>query len=124
MPVPPRTVARLRLAAGERAAVTNLGIQTNTGPAIESVMAWTERRLVFRDQPLIAVIGEFNRYRMQPLVLDDPELAAVKISGVFDLSDTESLIAYLGAYETVQVDRRTDGSQHLFRGPAGMHTKK
>jgi transmembrane sensor len=123
-PVPLRTIARVRLAAGERAAVTNLGIQTNTGPPMESVMAWTERRLVFRDQPLVAVIGEFNRYRMQPLVLDDPELAAVKISGVFDLSDTESLIAYLGAYETVQVDRRTDGSQHLFRGPAGMHTKK
>ena len=124
VPVPPRPVARVRLAAGERAAVTNLGIQTNTGPAIESVMAWTERRLVFRDQPLIAVIGEFNRYRMQPLVLDDPELAAVKISGVFDLNDTESLIAYLGAYETVQVDRKSDGSEHLFRGPAGVHAKK
>lgn len=124
LPVPPRTVSRVRLAAGERAAVTNLGIQTNTGPAIESVMAWTERRLVFRDQPLVAVIGEFNRYRTQPLVLDDPELAAVKISGVFDLSDTESLIAYLGAYETVQVDRKTDGSQHLFRSPAGVHAKK
>jgi transmembrane sensor len=122
--VPPRTVSRVRLAAGERAAVTSLGIQTNTGPPIESVMAWTERRLVFRDQPLIAVIGEFNRYRMQPLVLDDPELAAVKISGVFDLSDTESLIAYLGAYETVQVDSKTDGSQHLLRGPAGVHAKK
>ncbi len=123
-PVPPRSVSRVRLAAGERAAVTNLGIQTNTGPPIESVMAWTERRLVFRDQPLIAVIGEFNRYRMQPLVLDDPDLAAVKISGVFDLSDTESLIAYLAAYETVQVDRKTDGSQHLLRGPAGVHARK
>jgi len=123
-PVSPRKVARVRLAAGERAAVTNLGIQTNTGPPLESVMAWTERRLVFRDQPLVAVIGEFNRYRTQPLVLDDPELAAVKISGVFDLSDTESLIAYLGAYETVQVDRKTDGSQHLFRGPAGVRAKK
>jgi transmembrane sensor len=124
VPVPPRPVARVRLAAGERAAVTNLGIQTNTGPAIESVMAWTERRLVFRDQPLTAVIDEFNRYLMQPLVLDDPDLAAVKISGVFDLNDTESLIAYLGAYETVQVERKTDGSQHLFRGSAGVHAKK
>jgi ferric-dicitrate binding protein FerR (iron transport regulator) len=61
---------------------------------------------------------------MQPLVLDDPELATVKISGVFDLNDTESLIAYLGAYETVQVDRKGDGSEHLFRGPAGVHAKK
>ena len=35
-------------------------------------MAWTERRLVFRDQPLDVVIHEFNRYRTHPLVLDDP----------------------------------------------------
>jgi transmembrane sensor len=113
----------VRLAAGERAAVTRRGIQTNTGPPIESVMAWTERRLVFRDQPLDAVIHEFNRYRMHPLVLDDPALAALGISGVFDLSDPESLIAYLGTYETVQVDRRSDGSQHLFRGSAGVDAK-
>jgi len=107
---------RVRLAAGERAAVTSHGIQTNTGPTIESVMAWTERRLVFRDQPLDAVVHEFNRYRTYPLVLDDPGLASLRISGVFDLSDPESLIAYLGTYEAVQVDRRSDGSQHLLRG--------
>jgi len=113
-------VQRIRLAAGERAAVTQRGIQANAGPPIESVMAWTERRLVFRDQPLDAVIQEFNRYRMHPLVLDDPALAALRISGVFDLNDPESLIAYLGTYETVRVDRRSDGSQHLFRGSAGV----
>jgi transmembrane sensor len=114
-----------RLAAGERAAVTTHGIETNTGPPIESVAAWTERRLVFRDQPLNGVIREFNRYRTHPLVLDDPALAALRISGVFDLSDPASLIAYLGTFETVQVDSRSDGSEHLFRDPhAGSDTKK
>ena len=114
---------RVRLAAGERAAVTPRGIQTNAGPPIESVLAWTQRRLVFQDQPLDGVIQEFNRYRTHPLVLDDPALAALRINGVFDLNDPESLIAYLGTYETVQVDRRSDGSQHLFRGSAGVDAK-
>lgn len=117
-------VERVRLAAGERVAVTRHGIQANAGPSIESVMAWTERRLLFRDQPLDTVIYEFNRYRIHPMVLDDPALALLRISGVFDLNDPESLIAYLGAYETVQVDRRSDGSQHLFRGSAGVDTRK
>jgi transmembrane sensor len=117
-------IERVRLAAGERAAVTRRGIQTNSGPPIESVMSWTERRLVFRDQPLAAVIQEFNRYRMQPLVLDDPALATLRISGVFDLNDPESLIAYLGTFEAVQVDRHSDGSQHLFRGFAGVDARK
>jgi transmembrane sensor len=119
-----RALSSIRLAAGQRAAVTNLGIEANAGAPIESVMAWTERRLVFRDQPLSAVVREFNRYRMRPLVLDDPDLAALKISGVFDLSDPESLIAYLGVYEGVQVDRKADGSGHLIRRPAAVYSRK
>jgi transmembrane sensor len=118
------SAASVRLGAGERAAVSSRGIQTNTGPAIESVMAWPERRLVFRDQALDVVVQEFNRYRTYPLVLDDPTLAALRISGVFDLNDTESLVAYLGTYETVRVARNSDGSQHLFRSPAGIDPKK
>ncbi len=118
------TIERVRLAAGERAAVTQRGIQTNEGPPMESVTAWTERRLVFRDQPLGDVIREFNRYRTHPLVLDDPDLAALRINGVFDPDDPDSLLTYLGLYETVQVDRRSDGSQRLFRGAAGADARK
>lgn len=119
--VAPHPRSSIRLGAGERAAVTSVGIEPDAGPSIEAVSAWTDRHLVFRDQRLGSVIAEFNRYRTQPLVLDDPELAALKIGGVFDLSDPDSLIAYLGAYETVQVDRRSDGSQHLSRRPARAH---
>jgi len=112
------TIERVRLAAGERAEVTGRGIRTNEGPSIESVAAWTERRLVFRDQPLGEVIREFNRFRTHALVLDDPDLAALRINGVFDPDDPDSLLTYLGLYESVQVDRRSDGSQHLFQGAA------
>jgi transmembrane sensor len=111
----PVSSASIRLGAGERAAVTNQGIEPNTGPSIESVVAWTDRRLVFRDEPLNSVVSEFNRYRTRPLVLDDPELAALKISGAFDLSDPESLLAYLQTFETVQVRQLGDGSEHLSR---------
>lgn len=107
-----------RLSAGERAAVTARGIEPNTGPSIERVAAWTDRRLVFRDEPLDSVVSEFNRYRTEPLVLDDPELAALKINGAFDLNDTESLLAYLKTFETVRVEVRADGSEHLWRAPA------
>jgi transmembrane sensor len=117
VPAQRATRSSIRLAAGQRAAVTSLGIEADAGPPIESVLAWTQRRLVFRDQPLSAVVREFNRYRVEPLVIDDPQLAALKISGAFDLSDTDSLIAFLGSYEGVQVEPRADGSQHLFRRP-------
>ncbi|HEY6922796.1 MAG TPA: FecR domain-containing protein [Steroidobacteraceae bacterium] len=109
--------SNLRLAAGERAAVTSTGIEPNTGPSIESVAAWPQRRLVFRGETLGTIVNEFNRYRTQPLVLDDSQLAQLEISGAFDLNDPESLVAYLKTFETVQVERPFDGSEHLSRVP-------
>jgi ferric-dicitrate binding protein FerR (iron transport regulator) len=50
-------------------------------------------------------------------VVDDPKLAQLDISGAFDLNDPESLVAYLKTFETVQVARPFDGSEHLSRAP-------
>jgi transmembrane sensor len=107
------TMPSIRLGAGQRVAVTSRGIEPNKGPSMESVTAWTQRRLVFRDESLRIVVNEFNRYRTQPLVLDDPQLAALRISGAFDLNDPQSLLAYLETFETVRVERSSDGSEHL-----------
>jgi len=110
-----RAVPSMELAAGERAAVTLGGIEPNVGAPIEGVAAWTQRRLVFRAQSLGDVVAEFNRYRTQRLYVDDAQLAALRISGSFDPSDPESLIAYLQDFETVRVERTVDGSVHLAR---------
>ena len=104
------------LAAGQRAAVTARGIEREAGPTVEAVAGWTERRLFFRDERLADVVAEFNRYRVRPLIIDDSQLADLKISGVFDASDPESLVSYLKSFETVQVDQPDDGSLHLSRG--------
>jgi transmembrane sensor len=106
----------LLLAAGQRAAVTRRGVEPNVGPPIERVAAWTERRLVFRGEPLSAVVAEFNRYRLQTLIVDDQSLAEIRINGVFDLDDPASLVAYLRNFESVRVEQRGDGSEHLTRG--------
>jgi transmembrane sensor len=103
------------LAAGQRAAVTANGVEREAGPTVEAVAGWTERRLVFRDERLADVVSEFNRYRVEPLIIDDSQLAELKISGVFDAADPESLVSYLRSFETVGVDQRGDGSLHLSR---------
>jgi transmembrane sensor len=83
------------------------------GQTIESANAWTQRRLVFRDKTLAEVIGQFNRYHRQKLVIDDPGLAGLRISGTFDTSDPESLVTYLGTVESVRVRTPADGTVHL-----------
>jgi transmembrane sensor len=104
----------IELSAGERAAIDTHGrIDPSSGPAVERVDAWTVRRLVFRDETLDKVVAEFNRYHAVPMVVDDARLAALKINGVFDSNDPETLVAYLKSFETVQTRIAADGSIHL-----------
>jgi transmembrane sensor len=110
------TQSELLLAAGQRAAVIHGSIEVDVGPPIERVTAWTERRLVFRGDPLSVVVAEFNRYRLRALVVDDSGLAAVRINGVFALDDPDSLLTYLHDFESVRVTRDGDGREHLSRG--------
>jgi len=112
---PTDTGVSFELAAGRRAAVTSHGIDPDIGPSVESVAAWTQRRLIFRDQRLEDVVSEFNRYRTQPMVVDDGQLANLRISGVFELGDADSLLVYLKSFETVDIVRSRDGSVHLSR---------
>ncbi len=96
---------RVQLAAGEQAAVTPKGeILANAGPPLDRVKAWTERRLVFREDRLSDVVAEFNRYHEQQLRIDDPTLAEHRISGTFTVQDVTSLVQFLERYEHVEVD--------------------
>lgn len=105
--------ATIELSAGERAAIVSSRIESNAGQPMEAVVAWTERRLVFRNEPLREVIAEFNRYRQAPLVAEGSELGELKINGIFNSNDADSLIEYLKSFETVRVARPPDGSVHL-----------
>jgi transmembrane sensor len=104
-------VQKVELAAGQQAAVTQAGeVLANQGPSLERVLAWTERRLVFREEPLGAVVAEFNRYHKRPMRIEDSALAAIKISGTFFAGDTASLLEYLQRYEQVTVETTPNGS--------------
>jgi len=105
----------VELDAGQRAAVSGERIELDKGPTPESVSAWTQKRLIFRDQSLAEVIRDFNRYRASPILIDSPELAVIRINGVFDLNDPYSLAAFLQDFESVHVTWSNDGTVHLSR---------
>jgi len=113
---PVRAVRELELGAGQEATATEAGeLLPNVGPSVERALAWSERRLVFRDELLTDVIAEFNRYHERPIRIEDPALAAIRISGTFDASDPDSLIEYLEHYENVKTSREPDGTQVVTR---------
>jgi transmembrane sensor len=103
---------RIELQAGEQAAVNPSGhIVPAAGPPLERVAAWTERRLVFREELLSEVVAEFNRYHRKPIVIETPQLAKLRISGTFDASDPDSLVEYFARFEHVRVERNAVGTK-------------
>ncbi|PZQ19436.1 MAG: hypothetical protein DI564_01640 [Rhodanobacter denitrificans] len=77
--------------------------------------AWTRGELIFSDRRLDEVLTEINRYATTPLRLSDPALGAVRISGVFRPSDTDSLLAALDAGWSLRARRTADGAIELTR---------
>lgn len=66
---------------------------------------WTARRITFENTALRDVVAQFNRYSASQLRVDDPELAALKLNGVFEPHSQEDLLEYLRQAEAVRVHR-------------------
>lgn len=74
---------------------------------------WTRGRLQFDRLPLSEVLRILQRYHDRPIVLDDPALGALLVSGVFDADRAETAVALLPDILPVQLQTAADGSLHL-----------
>ncbi|MBL8266574.1 FecR family protein [Steroidobacter sp.] len=77
----------------------------------ELATAWRQRRLAFENERLDAVVAEFNRYNRVSMRIDDAQLAALQINGVFDADDPQALLGYLQRVQRVVV--AADSAQQL-----------
>ena len=59
--------------------------------AAEGIAAWREHRISFVNTPLAQALAEFERYGSTGLTISDPAVAALRLSGTFDPSDTQTL---------------------------------
>jgi transmembrane sensor len=91
------------LSAGEQVTVTPRQISKPKKTDVAAATGWTEHRLVFESTPLSEVAREFNRYNTKKLVITDPTLRTIGISGLYSSADPESLIGFLRAQPTLLV---------------------
>ena len=59
---------------------------------------------------LAEVIDEFNRYNDPPLLIDDPKLRELPISGVFRANDRASFVEFLKIMNLATSETRQDGA--------------
>lgn len=72
--------------------------------------AWREGRLLLDDTPLAEAVAQMQQHRAGAIVLADARVAALRISGQFDLDRIDQLLGLLPQLAPVRVLRREDGS--------------
>jgi transmembrane sensor len=78
---------RLVLERGERAIVAaNVPIHVDK-PNLVPLTAWQTGQAMFESETLAAAAAEMNRYSMVRLVVEDPVVANLKLSGVYRVGD-------------------------------------
>ena len=91
------------LSAGEQLTVARNGAAAPRPVDAEAVTAWVQKRLIFEETALSEVADEFNRYNTRALIIEDPALQQVRISGVYSSTDPTSLLGFLRAQPGIQV---------------------
>lgn len=80
---------------------------------IATLTAWRQGKIIFRDQPLVSVVKEMNRYLPQPIIITDHRLDQVHITGVFNTGDSAAFLQGLHKNILVQVILNADGGIEL-----------
>ncbi len=102
----PRAAAVRSLGASQEAQVSHEGsVSIREVNNVSDTVAWRERRLIFRDQTLEQIVGEFNRYRALPIRLEGSGVSERVYTGVFDADDAESLLQVLARDPALAVER-------------------
>ncbi|HTY98590.1 MAG TPA: FecR domain-containing protein [Rhodocyclaceae bacterium] len=97
----------LRLTAGQSLAIAADGAVGPVAAAdADAAFAWREGRLVFDRTPLAEAVARINRYWREPLVIADPSLGGLKLSGNFRLDDVRGLLWALEQTLPLNVSRQ------------------
>lgn len=101
-PMPPAV-----LRAGERLTISPTQVALDR-PRLEAVTAWRSGNVMFDDQPLSDAVAEINRYGTTQIVLADPRLGNLRISGVFGADAPRQFAELTASVHGLSVVREDD----------------
>lgn len=106
----------LELTAGQMVSTDAAGrFQPPRPIAAGAVAPWRKGRVVFNDTPLVDALAELGRYGETGLVVLDPEVAAMRLGGSFDLARLAAFADALPHLLPVRLERRDDRTEIVRR---------
>lgn len=103
-----RSDQAVRLAAGDQVSVGPLGAGGVDRVDTAAVAAWMQGRLVFVRTPLADVVEDLARYHRGYIVIWNPALQSLPITGIYNLSDPSHIFTTLADTLPIRMVRLTD----------------
>ncbi len=98
---------RWTLATGERLVLTGTSARIDK-PNLAPLTAWQTGQAIFDNETLSEAVAEMNRYTTLHIVVADPALRRLRISGVYGVGDNEAFARSISALLPVIVERAPD----------------
>jgi transmembrane sensor len=121
-------VSRNANGAHQRVAVLRPGDRLNLAgragalidrPSLDAIMAWRNGKLMFDDASLLEAANEMNRYAVGPQLVLSPNVAGLRISGVFTIGDPFGFSASVAALHHLRIKRKGKEIHLLPAAPSG-----
>ena len=91
------------LSPGDRLTVRAAGVAVDR-PKMEAATAWRRGQVMFDDASLIEAVAELNRYGGAQVVVGDPSLAGLRVSGVFAAQDPAAFAEAVGQLHDLRLE--------------------
>ncbi len=98
----------------QRLLVNPGGWQISTSDTAQQ-LAWRSGQLVAREMPLLDLVAQIQRYYDKNIVVTDPDVAAMSVSGVFDLDQPDATLRALALSLDLQTEQLDDASVRLLK---------
>jgi transmembrane sensor len=107
--------ASVTMAAGELLKASATEPMRVSVADIQAMTSWSAGLLIFDDMPLDRAVAEVNRYTRSPVVLADPKLSQLRVSGVFKIGLPKHFAETVADTFALNVAYGADGSPELKR---------
>jgi transmembrane sensor len=98
-----------QLKAGSVARAADAGVLVQEKPLSEvqqQYLSWRTGYLAFRETALVDAVAEMNRYNTHKIVIEDPAVEAIRLSGTFRATNFEGFVRLLEEGFPIRAQRR------------------
>jgi transmembrane sensor len=108
---------RIRLSAGQETTYTKQhGLGAIEPADLARIASWQAQRVEFQDKTLANAVCDFNRYSTTQMVIGDPSIEDIRVSGVFHFDDVTAFAEAL--HGTFGIRNRIEGQAVVLMAPS------